>query len=155
MLLLTASSSVPDSRPPVGISAMPVKTKNFLPSIIWAVVILVLTLLPGNYIPRVGSFWNLFSPDKLIHIFLFSVLAILLFSGFYRQYSGGSRRYITVKVLAFSMILAVITELLQASLPLGRSGNIYDTIADFAGISMGWLVFFQYRKKMQKKIPVN
>ncbi len=134
---------------------MPVKTKNFLPSILWTVVILVLTLLPGNYIPRVGSFWNLFSPDKLIHVFLFSVLALLLFSGFFKQYPGRSKRYITGMVLAFSILLAIITELLQAMLPLGRSGNVYDTIADFAGISLGWLIFFQYRKKKQKKLPAD
>ncbi|KAF5066251.1 VanZ like family protein [anaerobic digester metagenome] len=134
---------------------MPVKTKNFLPSILWTVVILVLTLLPGNYIPRVGSFWNLFSPDKLIHVFLFSVLALLLFSGFFKQYPGRSKRYITGMVLAFSILLAIITELLQAMLPLGRSGNVYDTIADFAGISLGWLIFFHYRKKKQKKLPAD
>lgn len=126
-----------------------------MPSILWTVVILVLTLLPGNYIPRVGSFWNLFLPDKLIHIFLFSVLVVLLFSGFYKQYPGRGKRYITVKVLAFSIILAIISELLQALLPLGRSGNIYDIIADFAGIILGWLIFFQYLKKKQKKLPVN
>ncbi|MEA5109060.1 hypothetical protein SDC9_43294 [bioreactor metagenome] len=134
---------------------MPAKAKNLMPSILWTVVILVLTLLPGNYIPRVGSFWNLFSPDKLIHIFLFSVLVVLLFSGFYKQYPGRGKRYITVKVLAFSIILAIISELLQALLPLGRSGNIYDIIADFAGIILGWLIFFQYLKKKQKKLPVN
>ncbi|GAP42086.1 MAG: VanZ family protein [Lentimicrobium sp.] len=134
---------------------MPAKARNFLPSIIWTAVILVLTLLPGNYIPRVGSFWNLFSPDKLIHIFLFSVLALLLFSGFFKQYPGRNQRYITGMVLAFSILLAVLTELLQAMLPLGRSGNVYDTIADFAGISMGWLIFFQYRKKKQKKLPAD
>lgn len=134
---------------------MPAKARNYLPSIIWTAVILVLTLLPGNYIPRVGSFWNLFSPDKLIHIFLFSVLALLLFSGFFKQYPGRNQRYITGMVLAFSILLAVLTELLQAMLPLGRSGNVYDTIADFAGISMGWLIFFQYRKKKQKKLPAD
>lgn len=134
---------------------MPAKARNFLPSIIWTAVILVLTLLPGNYIPRVGSFWNLFSPDKLIHIFLFSVFALLLFSGFFKQYPGRNQRYITGMVLAFSILLAVLTELLQAMLPLGRSGNVYDTIADFAGISMGWLIFFQYRKKKQKKLPAD
>lgn len=134
---------------------MPAKARNFLPSIIWTAVILVLTLLPGNYIPRVGSFWNLFSPDKLIHIFLFSVFALLLFSGFFKQYPGRSKRYITGMVLAFSILLAIITELLQAMLPLGRSGNVYDTIADFAGISLGWLIFFQYRKKKQKKLPAD
>lgn len=134
---------------------MPAKAKNLMPSILWTVVILVLTLLPGNYIPRVGSFWNLFSPDKLIHIFLFSVLVVLLFSGFYKQYPGRGKRYITVKVLAFSIILAIISELLQALLPLGRSGNIYDIIADFAGIILGWLIFFQYRKKKQKKLPAD
>lgn len=129
--------------------------KNFWPGLIWGCIILALTLLPGNYFPSVGSFWNLFSPDKLIHLFIFGVLGFLLIQGNYRQYSGGGNRYIEIAPIIAAALLGIATELLQAVLPIGREASIYDTVANFSGIMLGWAVLSQWEKKKKKNLQTK
>lgn len=129
--------------------------KNFWPGLIWGCIILALTLLPGNYFPTVGSFWNLFSPDKLVHLFIFGVFVILLKHGNYKQYPGRSNRYITVAPIFAAVILGISTELLQAVLPIGRDANIYDAIANFVGIMLGWIFFSGWEKKIKKYLQTK
>jgi VanZ family protein len=124
--------------------------KNFWPGITWWCFILVLTLAPGNYFPKVGSFWNLFKPDKLIHLFIFGVLAYLLLLGSSKQYRAARKRYIVVIPLAVTLFTGIITELLQAGLPIGREASIYDTIANFTGCFTGFFLFTLFKKKVEK-----
>jgi len=121
--------------------------KNFWPGILWLCVILVLTLAPGNYFPKVGNFWNLFSPDKLIHLSIFSVLAYLLLWGSYKQYKAVASRYTLVVPFVVAILTGIVTELLQAYLPIGREASIYDSIANFAGCFAGYLIFRVHKNK--------
>jgi len=129
--------------------------KNFWPGIIWGCVILALTLLPGNYFPQVGSFWNLFSPDKLVHLFIFGVFGFLLLTGTYKQYPDTINRYIFVWPLLVVVLMGVVTETLQAVLPIGRDANIYDLIANIIGCLLGWVTFSELRKKKKKYLQTN
>lgn len=129
--------------------------KNFWPGIAWWCFILVLTLAPGNYFPKVGNFWNLFSPDKLIHLFIFGILAYLLLWGSSRQYQEVKRCYIVVIPLTVTILTGIITELLQAALPIGREASIYDAIANFTGCFAGYIIFFFFKNKNRENIPVN
>lgn len=132
-------------------SVFPQFIKNLWPAIVWLGGIFVLTLLPGNYFPKVSGLWSLFSADKLIHICLFAGLSFLMLTGLEKQYYKYNRRYIHLIVAAFSLGIAIITELLQWQLPIKRDGNIYDFIANFAGIVIGFLVFtFPDIKKLKK-----
>jgi VanZ family protein len=53
-------------------------------------------------------------------------------------------------VIALAVVLAFTTEMLQYLLPIGRSGNLYDAIADVAGSALGGLFFIFYKKKFKK-----
>lgn len=123
---------------------------NMWPAAVWLAGIFLLTLLPGNYFPRISSFWTLFSPDKLVHIALFSGMAFLLAFGLKRQYPDWSVRYTFMWVMATSSFIAILTELLQWYLPIKRDGNIYDTIADIAGVFIGFAAFFILKNKIAK-----
>ena len=141
---------MPDSKKKP-VSEIPQFIKNLWPAIVWLGGIFVLTLFPGNYFPKVSGLWSLFSADKLIHICLFAGLSFLLLSGLEKQYFRYNRRYIQVIVAGFSIGIAMITELLQWQLPIKRDGNIYDFIANFAGIVVGFLLFtFPIIKKWKK-----
>ena len=83
-----------------------------------------------------GSLVVLFSPktpdgvgshgrDKLIHACLFGLLAFLA----QRAYGFG-----LLLVLAY----AVVSEVLQAVLPIGRDGNVLDALADMTGALLAW-----------------
>jgi len=52
--------------------------KNNWPGILWGVIILIITGIPGNYFPKVTTFWDWLSPDKIVHLFLFSIFVLLL-----------------------------------------------------------------------------
>jgi len=125
---------------------------NFLPSAVWTALILLLTLLPGNFIPVPRGFWLLYSPDKLAHLGLFAVLGFLIMSGMVKQFPGISRRSYYATAMAAGMLVAVATEMLQAVLPTGRDGNLYDGIADVAGIVAGCILFSSFYKKKRKKV---
>lgn len=129
---------------------MPKFLHAFWPVLLWIAGIFLLTLLPGTYVPKVGSFWNLFSPDKLVHLFLFGVLGWLVMRGLVMNNQGTvfGNYYLVVIVLA--VLLAVATEMLQYLLPIARSGNIYDAIADVAGSALSGLFFIFYKKKFKK-----
>ena len=49
--------------------------KSFLPVILWVLVILVLTGLPGDYFPQIVSFWDCLSPDRLIHLMGYPIIS--------------------------------------------------------------------------------
>ena len=124
---------------------------NMWPAALWLAGIFLLTLLPGNYFPSLSSFWSLFSPDKVVHIAMFSGLAFLLAFGFKRQYPNLSLRCIFVWVALISTFIAILTEFLQWYLPIKRDGNIYDAIADIAGVFIGFAAFFILKNKIARK----
>lgn len=150
MLLNTVNLSVPERNKSTA-SVIPQLVRNLWPAFVWLGGIFILTLLPGNYFPKVSGLWSLFSADKLIHICLFAGLSYLLLSGLEKQYFKYNRRYLNVVVAVFSIVVAAITELLQWQLPIKRDGNLYDFIANFAGIITGFLLFtFPDIKKWKK-----
>ncbi len=125
--------------------------RKIIPAFLWSVFILILTGLPGNYFPRVNSFWDWVGPDKLIHLFIFGVLVFLILFGFKEQYFNSKKRYIfgIVSVVVTSLY-GMVTEILQHYVFIGRSGNRFDFYADAIGAFLGWIVFYLiYRKKIR------
>jgi len=115
--------------------------RDFWPGTLWWILVMLLTLTPGNYFPQVSSFWNLFSPDKLIHLFIFGVLAYLLLSGSVKHFRDKGTRGIKTAPLLITLFTGILTELMQALLPIGREASIYDTIANFTGCFAGYYGF--------------
>lgn len=116
--------------------------KRLWPALVWALFILVLTGVPGGYFPKVVSFWDWLSPDKAIHVFIFGIQAFLVLFAFNKQYLSSNIRliYITVILLVVT-VFALLTEVLQAYVFIGRNGNVYDFIADVIGVGVGLLAY--------------
>ncbi|MGE5424020.1 MAG: VanZ family protein [Syntrophothermus sp.] len=124
------------------------KKLNIPLSLLWGIFILVLTLLPGTFIPVAPDFMSLFQPDKLVHIFLFGVLTLFIFVDLSRRNNKPSHKNRVLTGILISAALGGIIELVQAGMNMGRQGSVYDFIADIAGALMGWAVihFFLARK---------
>jgi hypothetical protein len=107
-------------------------------SIIWALIILILCAIPGQYIPSV-SFLELFSFDKWVHAAIFFILCSLIFIHIH------SRR-INIKWLWFffiaCVIYGVILEWMQVWAFSNRSADWQDMIANAFGCAMA-LMFHQ------------
>jgi len=121
----------------------------------WALLVLILTGLPGNYFPEVPSFWNLLEPDKIVHIFIFGVFTVLMAIGLTRR-NGSLRSAFAIATQSIGIGIAYggITELLQAYVFIGRTASIYDFIANSIGCFAGYLIFklvlLKYFEKEEK-----
>ena len=115
--------------------------KYNLPALLWATVILTLTLLPAASMPEVPE-WELISFHTASHAAVFSVLAVLMLWGFKKQ-----RQYLFLQqnasLLTFliSIIFGALIEVLQSYLNWGRQGDIYDLLSDTIGTMVGMLAY--------------
>jgi len=105
------------------------------PALLWALLILVLCLLPGRTLPQ-WEWADLFSLDKPVHAVLFGVLTVLVGRAFKLMARTGP-------VLLWSVLLSVgyglATEAMQQLQALGRHGDVNDAIANTLGAVGGAL----------------
>lgn len=131
------------------------RVKYYFPGILWALIIAVLTGIPGNFIPPVADWVSLFSPDKIVHIGMFGVFTCLMLWGKQKQAVPKSSSNSNFWIIGLALVLAMATELMQKYLVINRNGNVYDFIADAVGIAAGYILFRYFRaKKMRKSPPV-
>jgi len=127
--------------------------KNNILGILWAIVILILTVLPGNYFPQISSFWELLSLDKLIHVSIFAIFSLLLIRVFKKQnkylflYSHSK-----ISALLIGIIYGSLTEIIQSLINNGRHSSLYDFIANSAGCIVGLVLFNMFFMKYFKKV---
>lgn len=115
--------------------------KYNLGAILWALVILGLTLIPGSMMPDL-SFWELLTFDKAAHMFVFAVLVFQLAMGFYKQYRFRVLRYHALQsAFIFSVIYGGLIELLQGALFTDRHPDVIDFIANTIGCIAGAVLF--------------
>ncbi len=112
---------------------------KFILTVISVLVILYLTLFPDP-VPefRVPLFKG---ADKVIHAIMFAFFAGALVVDFYRvNYFGKNVCKLYVFCLTVSLVFGGLVEILQANMGLGRSGDLYDLLADVFGAGIGMLV---------------
>jgi VanZ family protein len=105
-----------------------------LPLLVWALTILVLTLMPGKNLPHVP----LWSFDKLAHAFVFALLMLLALRAKFKQQKSGNpyAAYLFLSCVFYGMLI----ELIQNYIP-GRSADFNDVIANTVGVLMGFLLY--------------
>ena len=122
--------------------------KYLYTAFVWFIIVLVLVCLPGSNLPKPDNWMKILYLDKLIHTFLFGVLAFLfmrpvLFSGITQKKK--------VEWLLFIMIATSIwgitTEFIQKYLVTGRSFELADWLADTCGA----IFAFIFARKTQLK----
>lgn len=129
---------------------------NFKDVILWSAFILVLSLLPGRYLPQIPGFYDLLKPDKIIHLILFSSFSFLLLQSILKQYGYAFFRFYGIIIaLVTGMAFGAITEFLQYSISINRSGNYYDFIADTLGCLLGTGLFLMLNRKKSGKANAN
>ena len=127
--------------------------KPLLPGLLWTLLIAVLTLMPGHYIPRITTFWDWLSPDKLLHFLLFGTYIFLLLEGFKRQRTYAFlQKHPVVMGLLIGIIFAIFIEVMQKFVIPGRDGNIYDFLADMLGSILGILTWRIAARNEKKKL---
>src|SRR5690606_10051138 len=104
-------------------------------SLLWSAVILILCSLPSESTADIPKFPGI---DKLVHTGFFFVLTVLLYYAEIRK-RGTSRPSwgISVRVVLFSSLFALLIEYLQWKVFTYRSAEAWDLFADTVGTGMG------------------
>ncbi|MCB9182863.1 MAG: VanZ family protein [Flavobacteriales bacterium] len=121
-------------------------------ALLWALLILVLCLMPGAALPA-WDWADVLSVDKLVHAGLFAVLGVLLFIGISRHYRARELRSATVlAVILVGIAYGGGLELMQMLSALGRRGDWNDFIANATGMGLAW-GWYRWRWAGQRQAP--
>ena len=113
-------------------------------SVIIAIIILILTTIPGNDLKPIVIF-PIPHLDKAAHFFVFMILSIFLFADIKRNNKQFSNTKVMLLVFLISLFYGVIIELTQLFIVINRSAEIYDLVANTLGIITGCLLQIQFR----------
>ncbi|AUS31548.1 VanZ family protein [Rhodococcus sp. D-46] len=98
------------------------KNNRYWPLAIAVVIALIMLFSPGSTVPSSPE-----NTDKITHTLMFAVLAI----------TSLHARIPVWLTAVWLLIFAATSEVLQAALPISRSGSIWDGSADLLGIAIG------------------
>jgi VanZ family protein len=106
---------------------------------LWAGIIFLLILMPGQEMPKMGE--DLFNFDKFAHLGVFGILSFFMILGFSKQntYPGLKSNPIRY-ALIISTLYASILELGQSLIP-DRYANYYDMTFNLLGVFIGAIIF--------------
>ena len=111
--------------------------RAFIPAVLWGIIILIISLMPGSSLPNF-SFFDLFQPDKVGHLVFYGIFVALMLLGFHQRMSPEEIEVKTVaKVVAFGICYGILIELLQYSFFTGRNFDVLDIIANIIGCFVG------------------
>jgi hypothetical protein len=126
---------------------MTTRLRAWLPALIWAAIIFVLSSVPGSAYPAT----SIVNADKLVHLALYGLLAGLCARGFVRG-SGPGLGLGLGRVLVLAALLSTlygITDELHQSFVPGRNCDWHDVVADAAGSVLGaaFVVGLAFRRR--------
>ena len=117
--------------------------KFFLPSIFIALFIAYGSLTSGDN-PQVMKLFQIEIPDKLIHGFFYFLLSLSIFYPIARFRENINFSILAALILIF--LYGVLIEIIQYLLIEGRSGDVYDVLANAAGIFIAVVAVKLYKK---------
>ena len=111
--------------------------KSYWPTLIWAIVIFCLHIMPSERIPKPPD-WGI-SLDKLVHFFLFAGLSFLVLMYHHHKQGRPNTKIILVIIIAASLY-GLLMETVQIAVP-GREFHPIDLVADCLGAFAGNFVY--------------
>lgn len=123
-------------------------TKSYRPAIVWLIIIILLTGLPGYLFPTVSPFTDRISLDKLVHFFIFAVLVVTILFGNAKQKNSSPNLRDSIFAILIGIGVGAATELMQEYLFIGRSMSLWDFVADSIGSLGGIIIFRKWEKKI-------
>jgi hypothetical protein len=123
--------------------------KMFLPGIAWFFIVGLLTLMPGNDVPKVSWLDNIPNFDKIVHAGLFGGLTFLFCLPYFKaNFSFQKKINYFIKIAMASSIWGLTIEFLQKFVVISRDFDLLDWAAD----TVGAIIAFWLCKKILKYI---
>ena len=125
--------------------------KNYWKTILWAVVILILSSIPGNEVNKI-HFINIPYFDKFVHFSMYLVLSFLFFFDMSKLSESKKLNLSNVSfVILVSISYGISMELLQKYLFIERSAELADFFANSLGSFTAIVVYWFFRKYLISK----
>ena len=109
--------------------------RYFRKSLLWLLIVVILSLIPGGELPRSPRFIPHF--DKLVHFVMYFILIVLFLPPLNKLRPGKA----FLPALIVTLIVGCLLEILQQTLAVNRSGSLTDVAANAAGALAGILVY--------------
>jgi hypothetical protein len=111
--------------------------RSLIYALLWALLILVLCVMPPGNLPRQG--WlDALHVDKFVHAAMFAVFFVLLVNGIQQQHGFAlARKHPQWVAFLIAVAYGVFTEWTQEAMGLGRRADVADVLADTAGVFLG------------------
>ncbi len=97
----------------------------------WSIIIFIGCAMPGNELPDMSH-----GTDKWVHFVGFAPIGLLW------SLSGRT----AVWTILFGAIFGMLIEIYQGVMPIGRSFDLFDALADTIGTLMGIGLFWLYQR---------
>ncbi|MCK5825293.1 MAG: VanZ family protein [Ichthyobacteriaceae bacterium] len=128
------------------------KIYGIVPVLLWIGAITFMSLLPVKEIPQ----GILTVSDKIIHALIYcvltSVIYLYLFSGNKTDVLKFQKHFF-IKAAVISFMFGIGIELGQSYMDLGRSGDVFDVLANVSGIALSlFIVYIVHNVVIFKKI---
>jgi hypothetical protein len=107
---------------------------SFWRTILWVMVIFILSFLPGRVFEKVKLFEKITFQDLIVHFIMYAVFTVFLI----KELSSVKSEHLLNKAgwitpLLGSVVLGIFTELVQHFLIPGRTGSLSDFALDMCG----------------------
>lgn len=115
-------------------------------SFLWAAIILIISGLPGDSIPK-SQLWSIPQFDKIVHMCLYFPLGLVLAAEFSLSSIAWLKKYTIVLTLSIVAFYGGLIEILQDYLFINRSADWWDFFSDIFGGALGMLLFTHFLRK--------
>jgi len=122
------------------------KLKIFYKSIIWTIIIIILSNISGDSVDNVNI--NIPFMDKIVHSGLYFILSFLLTWDLNKLdiYKFSKNAIITI---IYSTSVGLFMEITQKYLAQNRSFDIFDELFNIIGVLSGILFFYKFENKFK------
>lgn len=143
MTVMTLVTNDDNDTPPspklrrVKMTLMTLMTKNYLPAVLWLLIITGMSLVPKIQLPK----FDLFSTDKIGHVAAYGLLVWLILYGFKKQNGRNTSWKEGLTIVCLATLYGALLEFVQGNFIPGRFFGYDDMIANAVGAVASWGVF--------------